>query len=1444
MLDNIIRYSINNKIAIFLFVIGIAGMGIYSVMNIPIGAVPDVTNNQVQVITTSRNLAAEEVERFLTYPVELGMSNLPGVREIRSISKFGLSVVTIVFDDQMDSYLPRQLIAERLKAVADEIPEGFGTPFMGPISTGLGEIYQYVLEVDPEYAGQYSVTELRSIQDWIVKRYLSGIPGVIEINTWGGLLKTYEVQIRPNQLRALDISLQQIYLALKDNNSIAGGGYIEKSNQAYFIRADGLLKNVAAIEDIVVTVKGGIPIYIKDVGSVQIGSATRFGAITGNGEGEKVMGQIMMLKGANAGKVIQMVKERVAEIEATLPQGVRINPILERSELIGRTTMTIAENLLFGFLIVFVVVVFLLGDFRAGLVVASIIPLTLLFALTCMYFFGVDANLMSLGAIDFGIIIDGAVIIVEYIAYKITFEQNRLNALLPGQKRNAIDRLSVQGASKMMRSAIFGQVIIIIVFIPILSLSGIEGKMFRPMALTFCFALIGAIILCLTYVPVMSSLFIRPRPEGNRTMSDRFIDALKRNYSAFLPHAIRLRYFIIIGAAGLLMFSALLFNRMGGEFVPTLDEGDFAIQPVLPTGMSLSATIDMMTRMEKILLKFPEVDQIATRIGAAEVPTDPMSMEESDIIVTLHDDHTWTSARTKDELADTFKEALAAEIPGIEMEFTQPIEMRFNELITGVRADLAIKVYGENLDFLNRTAQDIEELIRGVEGAADISVEKTAGLPQMSVVYDRKKMARYGINANALNDVISIGFAGKKAGVILEGARQFDLVLRYDQSSRQSLDDLKNSLVDLPGGQKLPLSEFADITYQKGPAKISRDNTNRRVVVGVNVRGRDLQSVVDDIQSRITNAIDLPPGYYIAYGGQFENLQAAQARLRLAVPIALILIFILLYFAFHSVREALLIYSAIPLAVIGGIFALYLRDMPFSISAGVGFIALFGIAVLNGIVLIEHFNELKSSGMNDIKERVLIGTRDRIRPVLLTATAAALGFLPMAVSTSAGAEVQRPLATVVIGGLITATLLTLLLLPLLYLIVEGRNPKLKGSIPAIILLFVLFICPDSAYSQQIYSPDEVVAITMSNNWNLQRQQKAIQQATILTGATKKNNFTDFYYEFDRANQGPDGKVLHTIGASHSFHPPALNTARAQEQMAVVKLEEVHYSLLQFQLKGHVLRLIDEIHFFEAKKEILDELILINMDLLDLTSKKITLGEGNTLELLQAQEALDEYLLADQAALAKINQNYHNLKIIMSIPDDFQILPEGAYTKKVIADTLHGPHPQESVQMAQTELAKSASNTSYSERLPVFRLGLFNGMSFSDNIKLYPAFQIGIGMPLSKEYYNKRKEAAAIKIERLNNDFTQFQQYVSLKTAQLDDYLDNLERRLQLYETNIQFTLDQLESGSRKAVAEGEMGQIDYLYTLEHTQKLRIKYVELIHEYNQSNILKHYIIMDK
>ena len=1415
MLDKIIQYSIRHKLIVLLFSAGIVAFGLYSLSEIPIGAVPDVTNNQVQIITTSRNLATVDVEKFLTYPVELEMANLPDVREIRSISKFGLSVVTVVFNDHIGTYLPRQLIAEKIKVAEEKIPAGFGTPFMGPISTGLGEIYQYVIEVDSAHQKDYSLSDIRTIQDWVVKRQLSGIPGVIEVNTWGGYLKQYEVAVDPEKLRSFNISLSQVFAAIEKNNSVAGGGYIEKSNQAYFIRGEGLVSSLEDIEEIVVENRGGTPILIRNVANVGFGHATRFGAITGNGEGEKVLGQVMMLKDANSKAVIEAVKKRVAEISPSLPPGISINPFLERSELIGKTTMTIAENLILGCLIVIFVVVLLLGNFRSGLVVATVIPMCLLFALSLMHIFGVDANLMSLGAIDFGIIIDGAVIIVEYIAFRVTAERMKLASLPADEKQHYLDNIAHHAASKMMHSAVFGQLIIIIVFIPILSLVGVEGKMFKPMALVFSFALVGAMVLCFTYVPVLASMFIKPSDPEKRSISTRLIRFLENMYRPSISWALRSKRLVLSMSVLLLLFTGLLFTRMGGEFVPTLDEGDFVIQPVLKTGLSLSKTAETTTRIEKILKKFPEVEQVVSRIGAAEVPTDPMSMEESDVIIKLKPIKTWTSATSKDDLADKFKSALTEEIPGVDFEFTQPIEMRFNELITGVRADLAIKIFGEDLDILHEKALEIEKAIDGIPGAADISVEKVAGLPQMTVSYNRHNIAKYGLNIEDLNNLITTGFAGASAGTVFEGEKQFDLVIRYDAAHHQDIQHIETASVQLPNGHSLPLSEFATIRYTKGPAKISRDNTKRRIVVGVNVRNRDLESVVNDVRDKINREVKLPTGYTIEYGGQFENLRTARARLTIAVPIALVLIFILLYFAFNSIKEALIIYSAIPLSVVGGVILLYLRDMPFSISAGVGFIALFGIAVLNGIVLIEEFKELKSHGITELNKRILMGTHNRLRPVLLTASAAALGFLPMAISTSAGAEVQRPLATVVIGGLVSATILTLIVLPVLYALFDRKGHRPGGKTAKVIML--LFGIPFLGMGQNTsISLEEALQIAKTNNLGIKASEQRIIQSQQLENTAFDLGRTEFYFNKDQNNIAPNNQALNVFGVNQSFKLPALYKAQRKVLQGKTLLQTDKMEVSQLQLTKMVSRAYYEVVYWKLQLSNYKYLDSLYASFQLAAKKRFDQGETNLLETLTAETKGKEVSLALKQVQASLEKSYVSLHQLLQTDsivgvsttrlDRLPLLP---------LDTAN--HSELSYLAHSLELSKQQINLEKQRLLPDVSLGYFQGTNGGSGTQFYPGYQIGTSVPLWFKHHKSTIAAAKTETSILDFESKQYAILLEDKYKALTIELKQLEEKLNYYESSGKSLQEKTILHASKAFQNGEINYLEYIQLLGNAQ---------------------------
>ena len=1057
MFQKLITYSIRHKLVIGVLSIALAIWGVWSLVHLPFDSTPDITDNQVQVITQAPSLGAQEVEQYVTTPVEMALANIPRIQERRSISRSGLSVITLVFDDAADIYWARSQVSQVVEQLEKELPKNTETE-MGPIATGLGEIYHYTIRAKEGYEHKYSLTQLRTMQDWIVRKQLSGTPGVAEVSGWGGYVKQYEVAINTDQLNASGVSVNEVFEALQRNNANTGGSYIEQNSNQYYIRGIGVVKNLEDVANITVKTVNGTPIKVSDVAKVQLGHATRFGAVTRNGEGEVVAGIAIMLKGENFQEVSKNVKERINQIQKSLPEGVVIEPFIDRTNLVDRVEGTIARNLIEGGLIVIFVLVIFLGNWRAGLVVASVIPLSMLFAFGMMKTFGIDGNLMSLGAIDFGMIVDSAVIIVEAVVTHINtghFSQPEVRAAYLAQCQNGgaatpfaltqkqMDEEVHFSASRIRQSAAFGEIIIMIVYIPLMTLVGIEGKMFRPMALTVFFAILGAFILSLTYVPMASSLMLSRKVHTRKTFSDRVIEKLQAWYRPVLDWVLARNKDVITGAVALFCVSVVGFKFLGGEFIPSLEEGDFAVEMSMSQGTSLSQMVESCTKAEKLLKKeYPEIKQVVSRIGSAEIPTDPMPVERADIMIALKPKAEWTSAKTTPELMEKMEETLSA-IPGLEAEISQPIQMRNNELLTGIKQDVAIKIFGDDLDVLTQQAGKVKRMIEDVPGVSGIFVEEVAGLPQIQVKYNHEKMAAYGVSVDDISEILETTFAGAVAGSLYEGDKKFDIVLRIDPSQR-NVESLEQLSIPLKDGTDIPLSQVADIDYSPAPAQVSHEDGARRIYVGFNVKGRDVQSTVEDIQEILDEKLKLPDGYYYNYGGEFENLQSATNRLMVVIPIALVIILLLLYATVKNVRESLFVFSAIPLAAIGGVWALWLRGMPFSISAGVGFIALFGVAVLNGIVLIGQMNQMQreektadklsaSIGVTElIHHRIIESCMVRLRPVLMTALVASMGFLPMALSQGDGAEVQRPLATVVIGGLITSTLLTLLVLPAIY----------------------------------------------------------------------------------------------------------------------------------------------------------------------------------------------------------------------------------------------------------------------------------------------------------------------------------------------------------------------------------------------------------------------------
>ena len=1118
MFDAILRFSVKKKLFVGLTTLFLLIGGIYSMLTLPIDAVPDITNNQVQIVTVSPTLAPQEVEQLITMPVEIAMSNIMNVTEIRSVSRFGLSVVTVVFKESVPTLDARQLVNEQIQSVAGEIPSELGMPEMMPITTGLGEIYQYVLKVEPDYEDKYDAMELRTIQDWIVKRQLSGIPGIVEINSFGGYLKQYEVAVDPDVLFSLNITIGEVFEALNKNNQNTGGSYIEKVNRAYYIRSEGMISRIKDVEQIVVANRNGIPIRISDIGTVRFGAPKRFGAMTMDGKGECVGGIAMMLKGANANVVTGELEKRVEKIQKILPEGVTIEPYLNRSELVNRNISTVIYNLIEGAIIVFLVLIVFLGNVRAGLIVASVIPLAMLFAFILMRIFNVSANLMSLGAIDFGIVVDGSIVILEGILahiYSKKFKGRTLSA-------KEMDAEVEKGASSVVRSATFAVFIILIVFFPILTLTGIEGKYFTPMAKTLVFCIIGALFLSLTYVPMMASLFLKHHIVTKPTFADKFFEALNKLYARALSFCLRFKWQTVATAFVALVISLFLFTRLGAEFIPTLDEGDFAMQMTLPAGSSLSESIEVSNEAEKLLMdKLPEIKHVVAKIGTAEVPTDPMAVEDADVMIVMKPFKEWISAASRAEMVEKMKEALEPLANRAEFNFSQPIQLRFNELMTGAKADIAVKLYGEDTHELYQKAKEAAAFVEKVPGASDVIVEQTMGLPQLVVKYNRGKIARYGINIEELNTIIRTAYAGEASGVVFENERRFDLVVRLDQDKVADLN-LDKLFVRSNEGIQIPVSEVATIDLVNGPLQINRDATKRRIVIGVNVRGADIQQVVQDIQKTLDKNIQLKPGYYFEYGGQFENLQNAINTLLVVVPVALMLILLLLFFAFKNVTYTLVVFSTVPLSLIGGILALWLRGLPFSISAGVGFIALFGVAVLNGILMINHFNDIRKETMYALSTRRVIarGTAHLLRPVFLTGLVASLGFVPMDIATSAGAEVQRPLATVVIGGLIVSTVLTLLIIPVFYQIVSYTVVwKRRFSAKKFLFFFLLLavMLPFTAKAQEKVTMEQAIELAKQNHPRLKIASAAIRQVKAGRGEVLELSPTEMNYSWGQLN---------------------------------------------------------------------------------------------------------------------------------------------------------------------------------------------------------------------------------------------------------------------------------------------------------------------------------------
>ncbi|MBL7825919.1 MAG: CusA/CzcA family heavy metal efflux RND transporter [Saprospiraceae bacterium] len=1442
MLQGIIRFSIKNKLVVLVFTAAMIAYGVFQLTLLPIDAVPDITDNQVQVITVSPSLGAPDIERFITFPIEQANNNIPGLKEIRSFSRFGLSVVTIVFHDDIDVYWARQQVSERLQRVQSELPPGLGTPGLAPVTTGLGEIYQYVLRPMPGYEQKYSPVELRTMQDWIVRRQLLGVPGVADVSTFGGLLKQYEVSVIPDRLKSHQITINDVFNALEANNQNAGGAYIEKGPTVLFIRSEGLVGQLSDIEQVVVkSTSTGIPVKISDVATVGYGTATRYGAVCYNDEGEVAGAVVMMLKGENSSAVIKRVKDRIAEIQKALPEGVLIEPFLDRTKMVNNAISTVETNLLEGALIVVFVLVLFLGNLRAGLLVASVIPLSMLIAVILMNMFGVSGNLMSLGALDFGLIVDGAVIIVEAVMHQLSHSKTLPHTETARLTQAQMDTQVEKSASRMMNAAVFGQIIILVVYLPIFALEGIEGKMFKPMAQTVAFALLGAFVMSLTFIPAMSTLALSKKATLKPSFSDRMMGRIERMFQKRLSQVLQFPKIAIASAVFVFVVALLVLNKLGGEFIPELEEGDFAVDTRVLMGSNLGTTISFTQQTAKILLdRFPEVEKVVTKIGSGEIPTDPMPIEASDMMVILKDKKQWTSARTFDEMAEKMGAALK-DVPGITAGFQYPVQMRFNELMTGAKQDVVCKIFGENLDTLASLAARLGNLVENVNGATEIYVESVTGMPQILIKHRRAALAQYGLSVETVNQTVNAAFAGAVAGQVFEDEKRFDLVVRLASQERRRLEDVQNLTVETPAGLQVPLNHLADVQVIEGPNQIQRENAQRRIVVGFNVRGKDVQTVVNELGTQVAEKLKFPAGYFITYGGSFENLQAAKARLGIAVPVALLLIFLMLYFAFGSLQQGLLICSAIPLSAVGGILALALFGMPFSISAGIGFIALFGVAVLNGIVLITEFNRLKKEGMDDLRRVVLQGTKIRLRPVLMTATVASLGFLPMAFSQGAGAEVQRPLATVVIGGLITATLLTLFLLPVLYVYFgQSKPPKIAKKV-AVVLGFSMALNP-SLYGQIPISLEAAIDSAIRNHPSLRPHTLNVTQFQTLQRTARDLPKMDLTIESGQINSYYWDNRL---AASQAFNPRKVTKARAA---MLENQTSVGRAALDFEKKALAFEVAKQ--YAEIGALIEKETVLHFADsLYEQASKRainrLRAGESNALEKANIElersrtaRQLKQVQSERETLIAQFNRFIGSTQTFEPVVQKFTLINVPAFSElsKPLLEPL----------IMETSFAQSQIKVASTELTPQYRLGIglqaIRGVQQINSEEMFfgstPQFltlQAGMNLPVFKKAANARIQASIIERDIAQARLSALTYELETKYKQAVKNFETKRDALLDFERHTQAVLITVLQTADKQLANGAVNYLEWLMSVKQIIDARLEYAELLNQYNQSII---------
>ncbi len=1445
MLNKLIAFSVKNKLIIMLFVIALVGYGSYQFTKLPIDAVPDITDNQVQVITVVPSLGAPDIERLITFPIEQANSNIPGLKKIRSFSRFGLSLITMVFEDDVDIYWARQQVTERLKIAEQQIPKGLGTSELAPVTSGLGEIFQYVLKAKKGFENKYDPTELRTLQDWLVRKQLLGVKGVADVSSFGGLVKQYEIAIDINKLNAYNLTISDVFSAIETNNENTGGAYIEKQASVLYIRTEGLIKNIDDINSIVVkNLNNGVPLLINNIAEVRKGNATRYGALSYNDEGEVAGGIVMMLKGENSKSVIEEVKNKITQIQKNLPEGVELEPFLDRSKMVDKAISTVFTNLLEGALIVIFVLVLFLGNFRAGLIVASVIPLSMCFAVILMNVFGVSGNLMSLGALDFGLIVDGAVIIVEAVMHRLYANKQKSQF-----SQNEMDVEVENSAGKMMNSAIFGQIIILIVYLPIFALEGIEGKMFKPMAQTVAFALLGAFILSLTYVPMISALALNKKINFKKNLSDKIMDYLIKIHQTYLTKVLRFPKTVMAFTVSLFVLALLIFSQMGGEFIPELPEGDFAVETRVLTGSNLKTSTEAIKKSSRLLLdKFPEIIKIVGKTGSGEIPTDPMPMEASDLMIILKDKSEWTSASSWNELSEKMSEALK-DIPGVAYSFQYPVSMRFNELMTGAKQDVVCKIYGENLDVLSSYSKKLGEIVAKTNGAQEVYVEPIDGLPQLIIKYNRSAMAQYGLNVQEINNVVNTALAGQTSGLVYEDEKRFDLVVRLKNEQRSSIADVQNLLISTGNSNKqIPLGRVADVSVKESISQIQREDAKRRIMVGFNVGERDVQSIVNELQQKVEAELNLPSGYFITYGGAFENLQAAKKRLGFAVPISLLLIFILLFFAFRSVKHGLLIFSAIPLSAIGGILFLALRGLPFSISAGIGFIALFGVAVLNGIVLVAEFNQIKKNGETNLLNVVLLGTKTRLRPVLMTAFVASLGFLPMAMSNGAGAEVQRPLATVVIGGLLLATFLTLFVLPVLYVLFEKIYVnKMKKKSVVLSLVFVCFLCSNVAQSQTKVTLAQATEIALNNNLTIKNEkliaayQKQLIKAAV---AIPQANATAEYGQINTSLNDTRFGIVQNI----SF--PTVYAKEKALQTEYYKQSEIGVLLKEAEIKMQV-------------EQLYNTLVVLN-------EKEKLLVKNDSLFQLFAQKAAARFNYGESTILEKVTADTQKGQVLMQLTQlkneiilknlEFQLLLNATEPVAVIFEKFKMDfdvnfdylaienHPQ--LQFLTQGINANSKDVKLQKAkfLPDLSFGYYN-MSIAgpgiqneinDQSNRFGSFQLGIGIPIFFGSQKAKLNAAKTNLEKSKNQLNLASNI--LKT----DYYMALEKYKTVLSTISYFENDALKNAElieNTANLQFQKGMINYLewvLLINNSITIQNNYIDLVATYNQSIIQLHYL----